>query len=336
MILIAGLSQYNIALFHLVNHAFFKALLFLAAGSVIHAMQDEQDMRKMGGLSYLMPFTYTMMLIGSLSLMALPFLDGFYSKDQIIETAFGQYQFSGLLSFCLLTISSIFTALYSIRLLFLVFLGYPNGSKNQYINAHESPALMAIPLGILAIFSIFFGYIANDLFIGVGTPFWGNALFVHPDRSLMVDVHFGVPTGIKLLPLFGVILGATSFFVMYALFPMILVNMKLNSLGRTLYRFFNQKFFFDNIYNNFIITPALISGYIFHKLLDKGALELIGPLGLQQAFTNMSKKLVSLDTYSIPHVALYIIVNLCVLIVIILGALDPRYLILYLIALYLV
>lgn len=336
MVLIAGLSQYNIALFHLVNHAFFKALLFLAAGSVIHAMQDEQDMRKMGGLSYLMPFTYTMMLIGSLSLMALPFLDGFYSKDQIMETAYGQYQFSGLFSFCLLTFSSVITALYSIRLLFLVFLGPPNGSKNHYISAHESPTFMAIPLVILAILSIFFGYLANDLFCGLGTPFWGNALFVHPNHSLMIDVHFGVPTPIKLLPLFGVILGATSLFVVYTLFPMRLVMIKLTSVGRSLYRFFNQKYFFDNIFNYFIITPALIFGYTFHKLLDKGALELVGPEGLTSLFTSLSKKLVSLDTSSIPHVALYIIVNLCVLIVVILGSLDPRYLILYLIALYLV
>lgn len=184
MAVAVGLSNYSIGLFHLVNHAFFKALLFLSAGAVIHALNDEQDMRKMGGLVNLLPFTYTMILIGSLSLMALPFLTGFYSKEIIITLAYGQYSFSGLFSFWLLSISAIFTSLYSIRLLFFTFFGYPNGPRLNYIGTHEAPLSMVIPLVILAFLSIFFGYFASDLFKGAGSDFFGNSLFVHPNHSI--------------------------------------------------------------------------------------------------------------------------------------------------------
>jgi NADH-ubiquinone oxidoreductase chain 5 len=337
LIMSCGLSQYNFALFHLVNHAFFKALLFLAAGSIIHALNDEQDIRKMGGLVKLLPFSYTMLLIGSFSLMALPFLTGYYSKDLIIESAFAQYQFSGLFAFWCVCISAVFTALYSIRLLFLAFLGFPNGPKNNYLSAHEPPLSMAIPLVILAIFSIFFGYFASDLFSGVGTHFWGNALFVHPNHSLMIDMEFGLSTGIKLLPLIGVLFGVISLFVLYTLFPMMLVNLKSNrGFARTLYRLFNQKFFFDSIYTHFLINPALGFGFITSKVLDRGALEILGPVGLSSLFTSLSNRITSLDTESIPRLALFIVVNLCLLMGFIMFSLDPKYLILYLIAMCLI
>ena len=203
LFLICGLSQYNVALFHLVNHAWFKALLFLSAGSVIHAMNDEQDLRKFGGLSRLLPFTYSMMVIGSLSLMALPFLTGFYSKDLIIELAYGHYSFSGNLVYWLASVAAVFTAMYSIRSLYLTFLGYPNGPKINYQNIHEAPLIMAIPLVILAVFSIFFGYVTKDLFVGMGTDFYNNALFIHPNHSILVDTEFGLPLSMKFLPLIG-------------------------------------------------------------------------------------------------------------------------------------
>lgn len=336
LILACGLSQYSLALFHLVNHAFFKALLFLAAGGILHALNDEQDLRKMGGLAQILPFSYAMLLIGSLSLMALPFLTGYYSKDQIIESAFAQYQFSGLFAFCLVTISAIFTALYSIRLLFFVFFSPPNGPKANYINAHEPPMSMSIPLVILAFFSIFFGYFTKELFTGVGSSFWGNSIFVNPNHSLMIDTEFGVSTGVKLLPLFGVLFGVLSLIIMYSLFPMALVNVKLSSLGKLLYSFFNQKYYFDTIYTKFIINPALIFGYITSKVLDRGVFETIGPFGLLHSFSYGSHKLNSLDTGFIPHYALYFFFNLCVLIAFIMYLPNPQYIILYLITLYLI
>src|SRR3954454_20636439 len=153
-----GLSQYNVALFHLVNHAFFKALLFLAAGSVIHAMADQQDLRRLGGLVNFLPFTYTAILIGSLSLMAFPFLTGFYSKDLILEVALGQYEFSGNVAYWLGTISAVFTAFYSLRLISLTFFTVPNAPKGDYLHTHEAPTVIVIPLVILSIMSIVFGY----------------------------------------------------------------------------------------------------------------------------------------------------------------------------------
>jgi NADH-ubiquinone oxidoreductase chain 5 len=171
MIFACGLSSYDVGLFHLSNHAFFKALLFLGAGSVIHAVTDEQDMRKLGGLKRLLPFSYAIMLIGSLALMGFPFLAGFYSKDVILEVSFAKYTLSGHFSFLLGVLAAFCTAFYSTRLLFLVFLAEPNGNKNVLLQAHESTWRMNLPLFILSFLSIFVGFLCKDLFIGFGTHF---------------------------------------------------------------------------------------------------------------------------------------------------------------------
>src|ERR1700712_2354322 len=172
MVMAVGLSQYNVAIFHTVNHAFFKALLFLGAGAVIHSFGDQQDVRKMGGLLKFLPFTYSVMLVGTLSLLATPFLTGFYSKDLILELAYGQYSFSGMYAYILGSITAGITAFYSFRLISLVFLTVPNGQKESYLHSHESNLAVIIPLLILALFSIFFGYVFSDLFVGVGSDFF--------------------------------------------------------------------------------------------------------------------------------------------------------------------
>ena len=154
MIFACGLSSYEVGVFHLSNHAFFKALLFLGAGSVIHAVADEQDMRKMGGLKNILPFSYTIMFIGSLALIGFPFLTGFYSKDTILEIAFAKYSIMGHFCYFLGTFAAFFTSFYSTRLLFLVFLAEPNGNKISLLNAHEGSWRMTLPLFILSILSI--------------------------------------------------------------------------------------------------------------------------------------------------------------------------------------
>jgi len=161
MIFACGISNYSVSVFHLMNHAFFKALLFLSAGSVIHAMSDEQDMRKMGGLVSLLPFTYAMMLIGSLSLIGFPFLTGFHSKDVILELAYAKYTISGNFAFWLGSVSVFFTSYYSFRLLFLTFLTPINSFKRDILRCHDAPISMAIPLIPLALGSIFVGYLAK-------------------------------------------------------------------------------------------------------------------------------------------------------------------------------
>jgi NADH-ubiquinone oxidoreductase chain 5 len=324
MVFACGLSNYSIGIFHLVNHAFFKALLFLSAGAVIHALNDEQDMRKMGGLVNLLPFTYTMILIGSLSLMALPFLTGFYSKDLILEVAFGQYLFTGNVAYWLGTISAVFTAFYSLRLLALTFLTYPNGPRINYLGTHEAPFIMAVPLVLLAIMSVFFGYVTKDLFIGVGTNFWGNSLFVHPNHVSLIEAEFAIPTFYKLLPLMGSLFGGGFALVLYHLFPLFTISLTENTLGRTLYRFLNQKYWFDNIYNNLILSKLLDFGYTTNKTLDRGVIELVGPYGLVHAFKNASTKITSLDTGFIPSYAMYIFSGLIVFITLIFYVGDPR------------
>jgi NADH-ubiquinone oxidoreductase chain 5 len=193
MVIAVGLSSYNIALFHLINHAFYKGLLFLGAGSVIHAVADNQDFRKYGGLIMHLPLTYSVMLIASLSLVAFPFMTGFYSKDFILESAYGQFNFSSISVYFIAVIGAVFTTLYSVKVLYLTFLANPNGSTSYYKNAHEGDIYLTLPLIILAIFSIFFGYITKDIFIGLGSGFFmDNSLFIHPLHEIMIDTEFSV------------------------------------------------------------------------------------------------------------------------------------------------
>jgi NADH-ubiquinone oxidoreductase chain 5 len=308
-----GLSQYNVALFHLVNHAFFKALLFLAAGAVIHAMSDQQDVRKLGGLINFLPFTYTAILIGSMSLMALPWLTGFYSKDLIIELAYAQYQFSGNAGYWLGTLTAILTAFYSFRLISLVFLSYPNAPKNDYLHSHEASNAVVIPLFVLSLFSIFFGYIFADLFVGVGTDFFGNSLFIHPLHITLIEAEFSLPLLFKLLPTIGSVFAAVLALFLYHQTPHFVIDLTNSSIGKTLYQFFNGKYLIDILYNNFIINAGLQIGYNISKILDRGIIELVGPYGLSNVLTNTGNNVAKLDTGVVTSYALYIVLGLITL-----------------------
>src|SRR6202161_978217 len=203
MVIGIGLSCYNVALFHLINHAFYKALLFLGAGAVIHSVSDNQDFRKYGGLIAFLPLTYSVMLIASLSLLAIPFMTGFYSKDFILESSYGQFYLSSTIIYFIATIGAMFTTLYSAKVLYLTFLTNPNGPLINYKQIHEGDLFLNVPLIILAIFSIFFGYLTKDIFIGLGTNFFSdNSLFIHPNHEIMLDTEFAVPILFKFLPLF--------------------------------------------------------------------------------------------------------------------------------------
>ncbi|KAH0825644.1 various chains-domain-containing protein, partial [Lanmaoa asiatica] len=286
MVMAVGLSQYNVALMHVVNHAFFKALLFLGAGAVIHSFADEQDIRKMGGLIKFLPFTYTAMLVGSLSLLATPWLSGFYSKDLIIELAYGQYSFSGIYAYILGSLTAGLTAFYSFRLISLVFLTVPNGIKNVYLNSHESNLAVIIPLFILALFSIFFGFVFSDLFVGVGSDFFANSIFINPNNISIIEAEFSLPLIIKLLPTLLSILGATSAIFLYHVYPDFILNLTDSALGKKIYTFLNSKYFFDVIYNYYIISAGLLTGNTISKVLDRGVIELLGPYGLASVLEN--------------------------------------------------
>jgi len=260
MVLICGLSHYSVGVFHLFNHAFFKALLFLGAGSIIHAMDDEQDFRRMGGLRKLLPFTYAIMVIGSFSLMGLPFLTGFYSKDAILEIAFAKYTVISHFAYSLGIFSAFFTSFYSIRLVFLVFIVKTNAYKSIIKNAHESSFNMYLPLFILSIPSIFIGYLCKDMFIGVGTDFWGNALFTLPSNYSGIEGEF-LPTGVKLLPNIFVFGGALLSYYLYSFYNNFLVSLKLDKF-KNIYIFLNKKWFFDKLYNELIAQNFINFSFI--------------------------------------------------------------------------
>jgi len=310
MVMAIGLSQHNVALMHTVNHAYFKALLFLGAGAVIHSFTDEQDIRKMGGLIKFLPFTYSVMLVGTLSLLATPFMSGFYSKDLILELAYGQYSFSGMYAFMLGSITAGITAFYSFRLISLVFLTTANGPKQSYLNSHESNLIVIIPLFILSLFSIFFGFVFSELFVGVGSDFFGNSLFIHPNNISIIEAEFSLPLIIKLLPAILSLLGATLAILLYHKNPEFIINLTENSLGRKIYNFLNGKYYFDVIYNHYIISRVLQLGYKISKEIDRGVIELLGPHGLSNALTNTGINIAKLDTGIITTYSLYITLGL--------------------------
>ena len=320
MMMAIGLSQYNVALMHTVNHAFFKALLFLGAGAVIHSFADEQDVRKMGGLIKFLPFTYAVMLTGTLSLLATPYLTGFYSKDLILELAFGTYSFSGMFAYILGTITAGITAFYSFRLISLVFLTYPNGPKNSYLNTHESNIATIIPLLILALFSVFFGYIVSDVYVGVGSNFFANSLFTHPNNLTLIEAEFSLNPLIKLLPAIISFLGAFTavYFYHYGGQPQFLINLTSSkeekadkkNLFIKLYGFFNGKYYFDVLYNHLLVSNGFKLGYKISKEIDRGTIELIGPYGLSNNLYNTGLNIAKLDTGIITTYSLYITIGL--------------------------
>jgi len=314
MVMAVGLSQYNVALMHVVNHAFFKALLFLGAGAVIHSFSDQQDVRRFGGLIKFLPFTYTTMLVGSLSLLATPWLTGFYSKDLIIELAYGQYSFSGTYAFILGSITAGLTAFYSFRLICLVFLTVPNGPKQSYLNAHEANNKVIIPLFLLALFSIFFGFIFSDLFVGIASDFFSNALFIKPNNISLIEAEFSLPLFIKLLPALLSLFGASLAIFLYHKSPIFIIELTDNLIGQKLYTFFNGKYFFDIIYNNYFINKGLDLGYNISKVLDRGIIEMVGPYGLSHTLTNTGQNISKLDTGVITTYSIYITLSLLSLI----------------------
>jgi len=311
MVIAIGLSCYNIALFHLINHAFYKGLLFLAAGSVIHAVGDNQDFRKYGGLRLFLPLTYLVMLIASLSLVAFPYMTGFYSKDFILESAYGQFCLSSIIVYFVAVIAAIFTTLYSVKVLYLTFLTNPNGSLSNYKQAHESDVFMSSPLIILALFSIFFGYLSKDIFIGIGTGFFNdNGIFINPPHENFLDTEFSVPIVFKVLPLMSIIVFTILSFIYSEFMPNKIISFKLTRIGYNIFGFFSQRFLIELFYNKYITNRILNIGGKTTKIIDKGSIEYLGPFGLELALTNLSKSISKLDSGIITSYALYILFGL--------------------------
>lgn len=335
MIFSCGMSAYNVSLFHLSNHAFFKALLFLSAGSVIHAVSDEQDMRRMGSLIRFLPITYSAILIGSLALIGFPFLTGFYSKDFILELSQtllnpNLKNINGAFACWLGIMSVLFTAFYSFRLLFLTFFNNVNISRVMISKIHESSSVMLLPLLVLSIGSVFIGYLSKDLFIGLGTDFWKSSILILPEHSNFVEAEW-LDIFSKWIPFFisltGIMLACSLNLVLTRLFLG-------NKIQKFIYFLVIKKWFIDVIYNRLIVLPFLNFGYIISfKNLDRGFIELIGPYGLTKFIPTWSQLIIKFQTGQITHYLFFTIMGLLIFLLIFISFSFNLYLINFLLIL---
>ena len=309
MIFACGLSNYSVGVFHLSNHAFFKALLFLSAGSIIHAVNDDQDMRKMGGLKNLLPFTYSMVVIGSLALIGFPFLTGFYSKDLVLEIAFSKFSYFGYFSYFLGTFGAFFTAFYSTRLLCLTFLIEPSGHRNVIRFAADVPNPITLVLGVLAIPSILIGFYSKDMIVGFGSQFFGTAVYIPLENVNIFDSEF-IGLFYKLLPVNLSLLGAILSFILYIFNYRLLFAVKTSFGGKKIYNFFNRKWFFDKIYNEYFGQFFFKIGYsVSYKFIDRGVFELLGPFGLSSSITKVASDAYKLQSGYLYHYTFSILIS---------------------------
>ena len=309
MVFSCGLSTYSVGLFHLMNHAFFKALLFMSAGVVIHSLMGEQDMRRMGALIWITPLSYSCMLIGSLALMGFPYLAGFYSKDVILEVSYATFYIDSLFTFWLGTFSAGLTAFYSLRLLYYGFLNSTNSYKSIYKTIHEGTLFLLIPLVSLTIASIFIGYLMKDMIIGIGTDLFSNSIQTLSTNVYFIEAEF-ISWKIKIIPLMFSLTGAFLSLFLYNLYSMELLFIKTNLFGWFFITFFTKKWYFDQIYNYYIVRNILLFGYnTTWKLMDKGVIEIFGPFGLIYLTKFLSNNVSLLQTGKIYHYSFFMLMS---------------------------
>ncbi len=312
MFFAAGVSAYSASIFHLMTHAFFKALLFLGAGSVIHALSDEQDMRKMGGIWRMIPVTYAVMWIGSLALAGVPPFAGFFSKDMILEAAYGARGMVGGYAFWMGIAAAFMTAFYSWRLLFLTFHGNPRADEKTMSHVHESPKVMLVPLILLATGAVFAGWLGYDLFVGEGrAEFWGESILVLAAND-SVEAGHHVPFWVKVLPL---VMGATGIalaWVMYVLRPD-LPALVARSF-RPIYLFFYNKWYFDELYDWLFVRPAMYLGRGLWKGGDGAVIDGVGPDGIAAATRSLAGRISRVQTGYLYHYAFAMLIGVVALV----------------------
>ena len=312
MFFAAGVSAYSAGIFHLMTHAFFKALLFLGAGSVIHAMSDEQDMRKMGGIWKMIPVTYALMWIGNLALAGVWPFAGFFSKDTIIEAAYAAGSGVGGYAFLMGVTAAFLTAFYSWRLLFMTFHGKPRADEKVMAHVHESPKVMIAPLLVLATGALFSGYVGYDYFVGEkATAFWGAAIQVLPTHTALADIN-GVPTLIKYLPLAISAAGIMLAYVLYIAAPGL--PGVLAERFRGLYLFLLNKWYFDELYDYLFVRPAFKIGRGLWKGGDGALIDGVGPDGIASAIKNLAGRAARLQTGYLYHYAFAMLIGVVSLI----------------------
>ena len=307
MFVAEGVGAYGAGIFHLFTHAFFKALLFLGAGAVIIALHHEQDMRRMGGLRKVLPFTWAMMLIGTLSLTGFPFTSGFVSKDAVIEAAYAAHSPIGMYGFVLTTVAALLTSFYSWRLMFLAFEGKPREKPDVLAHAHEPPWTMGIPLVLLAFGSLLAGAIFMHFFIGSDqTAFWRGSLVTHGEE------HHEVPLLVILTPTLAMAAGFAVAWYFYITNP--LVPFGLAKRFRGLYQFLLNAWYFDALYDAIFVRPAKRLGQFLWKTGDGTIIDGIGPDGVAACVIDITNRVVKLQTGYIYHYAFVMLVGVALLI----------------------
>ncbi|MBE1709213.1 MULTISPECIES: NADH-quinone oxidoreductase subunit L [Mesorhizobium] len=318
MFVALGVGAYGAAIFHLFTHAFFKALLFLGSGSVIHAVSDEQDMRKMGGLRSLIPTTYWMMVIGTLALtgVGIPVTvigtAGFFSKDAIIESAFAGHNSVAGLAFVLLVIAACFTSFYSWRLIFMTFHGEPRASHEVMHHVHESPPVMLVPLFVLAAGALFAGIIFHNSFIGEGyAEFWKASLFTLPDNHILHEIH-ELPLWVELSPFIAMLIGFAVAWKFYIRSPELPRSVAANH--RLLYAFLLNKWYFDELYDFLFVRPAKRLGHFLWKTGDGTVIDGLGPDGISARVVDVTNRVVKLQTGYLYHYAFAMLIGVAALV----------------------
>src|SRR5579884_3841359 len=312
MFFAAGVSAYSAAMFHLFTHAFFKALLFLGAGSVIHAMSAEQDMRRMGGLWNKIPITYVLMWIGSLSLAGLPFFAGYFSKDMILAAAWASGTAVGRYAFCLGTFTAFLTAFYSWRLLIMTFNGPPRADAETMHHVHESPWIMLAPLFVLAAGAIFAGWAAEEYFVGSDrAEFWRHAILVLPAHDSIGRAE-DIPTIIAYLPLICAVIGILLAYWAYLWRPEIPTIAA--SRFRALYLFLLNKWYFDELYDRLFVRTAFALGDGLWKSGDGMIIDGLGPDGIAAATRDLAREASRLQTGYLYHYAFVMLIGVVALV----------------------
>ena len=307
MFFAAGIGAYHVAMFHLFTHAFFKALLFLGSGSVIHAFKDEQDIRKMGGIRKRLPYTYSFMLIGTLALTGFPLLSGFYSKDAIIEFAYLSESILGNYAVAIGIFTAFLTAIYSWRLFFKTFHGTYNNKIVPIEKTHESPLLMLIPLFLLSIGAIIAGFVFKEIFIGHnGDDFWKSSIFFLEKIS-----HDKIPLWFLLITPTIVVIAIPLSFYYFILNTKVLEEIKITNLP--LYNFLLNKWYIDELYEIVFVTPAKKIGSFLWKKGDEGTIDRFGPDGISRIIKVISDKAGRFQTGFIYDYAFVMLIGLSIL-----------------------
>ena len=312
MFVALGIGAYGVAIFHLFTHAFFKALLFLGSGSVIHAMSDEQDMRNMGGLAPHLRKTWVMMLVGTLALTGFPLTAGFFSKDAIIEAAYASHAGTAAFAFAMVVIAALFTSFYSWRLMFMTFHGRSNASKEAMSHVHESPLVMLAPLYVLAAGALAAGFVFKDYFIGHDEAlFWGTAIYRSTGNEIITEMHH-VPAWVKLAPFVMMVLGFATAWLFYIKRPGL--PKALASQHEPFYKFLLNKWYFDELYNFIFVRPAFWIARVLWKKGDGFVIDGFGPDGVSSLVLRITRRVVRLQTGYVYHYAFAMLIGVAALV----------------------